>query len=131
MFKAGNDAITNIQNVALVTRYPNLAVTIETTVDGAVATADGMLQRGTILVPNGSGKWRPFVRGTDTLAADQVRIFETDTKMNQGKDLFGVGFTEGFFRLSSLVDANPGLQAADLTALAGFHAAGQDEVRLK
>jgi hypothetical protein len=131
-FIAGNAAITAIQNVALVTRYDQLAVPLSVLVDGATFTADGVLQRGTLLVLNaGSGKWHPAVHGTDTIVADQVRIMQDDMKVASGVDLMCSAYSEGFFRLSSLVDANPGLVIGDIPASVGFHPAGSDEVRLK
>jgi hypothetical protein len=134
MFIAGNSAITNIQNVGLVNRYDQLAVRIQMICAGSQFSADGVLQRGTIMVPasgGDAGKWRPFVHGTDTLAVDGVRIVVDDIKVNSGQDAFVPGYSEGFFKFSSLQDANTGLVLGDLTVAAGFHPTAGDEIRLK
>jgi hypothetical protein len=90
------------------------------------------MPRGTVLVKSGS-KWHAFVHGTDTLAADQVRILQDELKVQAGVDAFGVGYLEGFFKLSAILDANSAgaLVSGDLTTAAGFHVVEADEIRLK
>jgi hypothetical protein len=95
---------------------------------------DGVLPRGTVICRASlSAKWHVFVNGTDTLAADLVRVLSDDVKVIAGLDAFAAAYFEGFFSLSAIVDANVagGLVAADLTLVAGFHKIETDEVRLK
>ena len=123
-----------ITNPGLVSRYDEFALASKLTVDGASISADGVLLRGTVLVKQSSnGKWHAFVHGTDTLAADQVRILKDELKVSAAADAYGVGYFEGFFMLSDLLDANSagGLLLADLTTAAGFHQIESNEVRLK
>ena len=125
-----------IQNVGLVSRNDRFAVVSHCVVDGASIAADGVLLRGTVLVKNTSGattKWHPYVHDTDTVALDQTRILQDDTKVQAAQDAFVAAYLEGFFTLSSIVDANSanGLLASDLLLAAGFHQIEVDEVRLK
>ena len=129
-----------IRNTALVARERALAVAIPVVIDGSLLTSgmisgDGYLLRGTILVKQGSGKYKPFVHGTDTLAADGVVILVDDLKASTGgPDLVtNSGYYEGFFLLATLLDANSagGLVSGDLTSAAGFHSVSANELRLK
>lgn len=123
-----------ITNVGLVSRNDLLAVVSHVIIDGAQISADGFLPRGTLLVKNTSGaagKWHAFVHGTDVLAADGARILQDGVKVAAGADAFAAAYLEGFFSLSSLIDANSGLVAGDLTVAAGFHLVEANEIRLK
>jgi hypothetical protein len=121
-----------ITNVAVVSREAQAAIASHCTVDGATIPADAALLRGTLLVRSAvGGKFHVFVHGTDVLAADMVRILKDDKRLSAGLDAMAAAYVEGFFKLSALLDANPGLVAADLTVAAGFHMIEVDEVRLK
>lgn len=123
-----------ITNVGLVSRNDQLAVLSSCIVDGSGYAADAVIPRGALLVKNTSGalnKWHVFVHGTDVLAADGVRIAQDSIKVLALQDSFAAAYLEGFFKLSDILDANPGALAGDLTVAAGFHLIETDEVRLK
>lgn len=120
-----------ITNVGVVSRFDRMALASQVVVNGSTISADGVLARGTVLVKEGGGKYHAFVHGTDTLAADGVRILQDDLKVVAATDAFGAAYFEGFFKLSSLIDVNSGLVAGDLTTAAGFHLIESDEIRLK
>jgi hypothetical protein len=121
-----------ITNVGLVSRFAHLALASKVVLDGADISADGFLPRGAVLFKKGNGKWRQALNA-DTLAADGVRILEDEVKVSAGQDAFGAAYFEGFFKLSSILDANSGaaIVAGNLTAAAGFHLIEADELRLK
>lgn len=123
-----------ITNISLISRFAHLAVESAVVIDGASISADGVLPRGTLLCrASVGGKYHAYVHGTDTVAVDMVRILKDDLKVEAAKDAFGVGYLEGFFSLSQLLDANAAgsLVAGDLLVAAGFHKIESDEIRLK
>ena len=123
-----------ITNVGLVSRNDHLAVTTKVVVDGTTISADGVLKRGSLLCRSAvGGKYHLYVHGTDTAAVDKVTLLVDDVKVEAGKDAFGAGYIEGFFKTSSIVDAMGGAPfvAGDMLLAAGFHVVESDETRLK
>jgi hypothetical protein len=121
-----------ITNVAVVTRFYELALASHCTIDGATIAADGNLIRGTLLVRSTvGGKFHAYVHGVDTMTLGNVRILKDDQKVVAGQDAFAAGLFKGFFKVSALIDSNPGLLAADLLAAAGFQVLESDEIELK
>lgn len=121
-----------ITNVAVVSRFAELAPASHCVIDGASIAADGSLPRGTVLVRASVGaKWHAYVHGTDVVSLGNVRILQDDKKTVAGADQFAAAHFKGFFKLSALLDSNPGLVAADLLAAAGWQVLESDEIELK
>jgi hypothetical protein len=121
-----------ITNVAVVSRFYDLALASHCVIDGATISADGSMIRGTLLVRSAvSGKWHQYVHGTDVMSLGNVRVLKDDQKVIAGQDAFAAGMFKGMFKLSALVDVNPGLVAGDLLAAAGFQVLESDEIELK
>lgn len=121
-----------ITNVAVVSRFYELALASHCTIDGATISADGVLLRGSVLVRSSvAGKWHQYVHGTDSMTLGNVRILKDDQKVIAGQDAFAAAHFKGMFKLSALVDVNPGLVAGDLSAAAGWQVLESDEIELK
>ena len=111
-----------IRNVGLLSRESQLAIPVPGIIDGADVSADGVVLRGTVLVQDGtSKKFHAFVHGTDTLVKGECLILQDDVKVAAGVDKEFSGYREGFFAAADLLDANSGLDLADLTTAAGFY----------
>lgn len=121
-----------ITNVAVVSRFYDLALASHCTIDGATIPADGVLLRGTVLVRSAvAGKWHAYVHGTDVVSLGNVRILKDDQKVVAAQDAFAAAHYKGLLKLSALVDVNPGLVLADLLPAAGFQQLESDEIELK
>lgn len=120
-----------ITNEALVSRHGQFALADKAIIDGLDISADGVIKKGTLLVPGTTaGKWKPWVDGGAALALGQVRVVQDEIKVVAGQDAFAAPFFCGFFKRSTLMGANSGLVDADLTAAAGFVQINADEYRL-
>jgi len=121
-----------ITNVAVVSRFAELAPASHCVIDGTTILADGSLPRGSVLVRSAvGGKWHLYVHGTDVVSLGNVRVLQDSLKVVAAQDAMAAGHFKGYFKLSALVDSNPGLVAADLLAAAGWQQLESDEIELK
>lgn len=112
-----------IQNQALTSRRPDLAVAVPGVIDGATVSANGMVLRGMILVFNsGNNKYHQYLHGTDTLAKGNFLVAQDNIKVIASVDCPFAGYREGFFLASDILDSNSNnsLVLADLLAVAGW-----------
>ena len=87
-----------ITNQALVTRNEQLAITSHITIDGTAFGSDTILPRGQVLVRSSvGGKYHVPVHGTDTLAANMVRVLQDERRVQAGVDAFASAYVSGFF----------------------------------
>lgn len=99
--------VPTVRNVGLVSRADVLAVSIPAVIDGAVITGDGYVLRGTILAYNsGTGKWHPYIHGTDVFAANAVAVLQDDVRVLNATDAPCSVYRQGFFTLGDILDAN-------------------------
>jgi hypothetical protein len=114
-----------IQNQALTSRRPDLAVAVPGVIDGATVSAAGMVLRGMILVWSSSNnKYHQYLHGTDTLAKGNHLIAVDNIKVLAGVDCPFSGYREGFFLSADLLDSNSNnsFVLADLLSAAGWSA---------
>lgn len=121
-----------ITNVAVVSRFADRAPSSHCVIDGTTILADGSLPRGSVLVRSSvGGKWHLYVHGTDVVSLGNVRVLQDDKKVVAGLDQMAAAHFKGYFKLSALIDSNPGLVAGDLLLAAGFQLLETDEIELK